>query len=105
MTGSPFYDWTGGDLAGAHPLLTSVRWPHLSISQSEPSSPIGMCVEEHFLYTVTFLHRGASMFWVVVPPDYYQRLECSLARYQQLYWGSEWSGLPRCSQFVRHLLL
>ncbi len=77
--------------------------PQLDICRAHPGTPFSMRTAHHLLYSLSFLHTGASKFWIVVPPHARQRLECYLERYQQACWGEEWAGLSRCDQFVYHL--
>jgi hypothetical protein len=53
-------------------------------------------VEDSLLYSLNYLHAGASKFWVVVPPSERDRLERRLLEH---YDGAR----PPCSQFVRHM--
>ncbi len=61
-----------------------------------------MHMEDHRLYSLSFHHRGASKFWVVVRPSSAARLEACLALCMEEMFGLEWAT-PRCSQFVRHM--
>jgi hypothetical protein len=53
-------------------------------------------MEHSRLYSLEYLHAGASKFWVVVPPSEQQQLERRLLEH---YDGRH----PPCSQFVRHM--
>ncbi len=51
---------------------------------------------DSLLYSLNYLHAGASKFWVVVPPSERDRLERRLLEHYT-------DARPPCSQFVRHM--
>jgi jumonji domain-containing protein 2 len=92
-----------GSLVQAQPETHGVHTPSLYFSGAAPGAPFELHCEDHWLYSLNFLHRGAPKYWIVVAPHDRTRLERCLRRYIGALWGPQWRGGPRCSQFVRHL--
>jgi hypothetical protein len=86
----------------AKPLLPGIHTPSLYFSGPAPGEPFEMHCEDHWLYSLNYLHRGAPKYWVIVAPHERKHLEKCLWGYMSNRWGLGWER-PRCSQFVRHL--
>jgi hypothetical protein len=72
----------------------------LYVSGSHYGAPFTLHVEDHYLYSLSYLHRGASKFWIVVLPAAAGRLQAFMERYAPL---RKRAGGGRCSQFMRHV--
>jgi hypothetical protein len=101
LTKTPFPGWSGGELAfTAGARIPGVHTPFLYVSGSNYGAPFTMHVEDHYLYLLSYLYRGASKFWIVVPPAAAGRLQAIMERYVPLRKGARGG---RCSQFMRHV--
>jgi hypothetical protein len=77
-----------------------VHTPFLFVSGSHYGALFTPHVEDHNLYSLSYLHRSASKFWIVVPLAAAGRLQAFMERYAPRLNGA---GGGRCSQFMRHV--
>lgn len=92
----------GNQLHHIRPPTPGIHTTYLYISGKAPGTPFAIHVEDYYLYSVNYLHKGARKYWQVICPSDRPRLEEILRRFYPLRFGEHWT-CPRCGQFVRHL--
>ncbi len=93
-----------GSLVHAKPAVRGVHSPSLYFRGPAPGAPFELHCEDHWLYSLNYLHRGAPKYWLVVPPHERKHLEKCLWGNLGARWGAPWQQRPpACSQFMRHL--
>ncbi len=97
-----FSRWTGGAIGETRNKVRGVHSPFLYVSADKYGASFSNHVEDHYLYSFSFLHRGASKFWVIIAPWAAGRFEAYLEKYMRVRWQSRWQESMGCSQFARH---
>ncbi len=105
MDDLPFSKWGCGSLSQTTETTPGIHTPFLYVAATGDhgaAAPFALHLEDSVLYSLNYLHMGASKFWVVVHPYDRERLK---RRLRDSYRPKSHNDPnPRaCSQFVRHM--
>jgi hypothetical protein len=100
---SIFSAWRGGLLHQWTEEINGVTTPVLRLGGKSNGTPTPLRRGPAGLYTLSYLHSGASRIWIVVPARQGRRLEQALAHYPARIFRADHAKAMRCCQWVNHL--